>query len=96
VDEDFSDDEREHRRSIFREVNARIDALGDHWSANELLVLCECGASTCTSRIEIPRAVYQTMRGIPGRYLLVSDHQTPADIVVESFDGFVVADGASA
>jgi hypothetical protein len=96
VDEDTSDDERAHRRSIFQEVNARIDALGEHWSANELLVLCECGARTCTSRIELSRGAYQAMRNVPGNYLLATGHETSSDHVVEVFEGFVVAGTDSA
>lgn len=85
-------DQRASRRAIFQEVNARIDALADHWVATELLVLCECGAATCTSRIEISRVTYQAMRADAGRYLVVSDHLSDADHVVQAHDGFTVAE----
>lgn len=85
--------QRASRRAIFQEVNARIDALGDHWSATEVLLLCECGGESCTSRIELSRASYQAMRAGPG-YLVVSGHLVDGDRVVETHDGFSVAEQA--
>jgi hypothetical protein len=66
--------------AFFREVNERIDevaaTLGDDDHRYEYV--CECSDSTCTERIELSRAEYQSLRTDGGRFVLAPGHAASA------------------
>jgi hypothetical protein len=58
-----------------REVNA---SLGPALPASEIL-LCECGRSGCSARLEVPLDVYEAVRGESHRFLVAPGHEEPAE-----------------
>jgi hypothetical protein len=62
--------------AFFREVNDRIDevaaTLGDDDHRYEYV--CECVDPTCTERIELSRAQYQSIRTDGARFVLAPGH----------------------
>jgi hypothetical protein len=68
------------KRPLFREVNERIRQvnvpLGPESRSNEIL-LCECGRSDCSVRLEVPAEVYDVVRSEGHRYLVAPGHEEP-------------------
>jgi hypothetical protein len=85
---------RLHRQRIVREVNRRVEDLSGRWELDGgvLLVLCECGTSGCTSRVEIPREAFDAMLAEPDRFVTLPGHEHAADRVVERRGAFVILD----
>ena len=66
------------RRTLFREVNARIREITARFgtTAATYVVLCECGEDGCMKRVEVPAAVYEEVvdRGRE-RFLVAPGHE---------------------
>jgi hypothetical protein len=86
------------RQVIFREVNERIEPLGEEFDeqfghTGTVSLLCECGNSGCFERVEITPADYEAARGFPTRFLVKPGHvaregervirETSACVIVE-------------
>ena len=90
--------DREHaivlRQALFREVNERIEGLGEHFELVEtdrIDVLCECGNAGCTERVELTQAEYEGVRRHPTHFVVKPGH-TSADVerVVAAKNGYAV------
>jgi hypothetical protein len=100
------DDVREKRlglnEAVFREVNERIDGLSKlfRWAKSEALdLVCECKKATCTKRIEMSRAEYETLRAEDTHFAVYPGHADPEiEHVVSSHKGYevVAKEGAAA
>jgi hypothetical protein len=82
------------KRPLFREVNERIRevnaSLGPAPPASEIL-LCECGRSGCSARLEVPLDVYEAVRSESHRFLVAPGHEEPdAEDVVAGAPSYLV------
>jgi hypothetical protein len=77
-------DERERRlaqnEALFREVNERIDDLGDGSGDGGRLFeyLCECSDGACTLHVELAAGEYDSVRADPVQFVVLPDHHMPA------------------
>ena len=81
--------------ALFREVNERIAELGtDGEPASSAGFVCECSREDCTEQIQVPLAVYQTVRADSRRFLLRPGHEIDGleVVVVERSAGYVVVE----
>jgi hypothetical protein len=87
-------DEIGRRQSLFREVNERIDELGDSFGLlDQLPILCECGSARCSEQIVLTEAEYETLRRIPTHFAVLPGHDIPAvERVVEANERFVTVE----
>jgi hypothetical protein len=79
--------------AIFRQVNEQIRDLNRTFETNEgtLAVVCECGNSDCTERLELPVQDYERIRGDARHYVIAKGHEIPSvETVVEQTDGYEV------
>lgn len=90
-------DERARRvglnEAIFREVNEQIRDLNRDFETEEstMSVICECGASDCTERIELRVQDYERVRDDARHYVIVKGHEIPSvERVVEETAGYDV------
>jgi len=79
--------------SIFREVNERIEEVGESADRRRLEFVCECQDLGCAQRIELALGEYEAIRAQPTHFLVVSGHQQPeVDRVVRERDGYLVVE----
>ena len=79
--------------SVFREVNERIQQLGEQFESTEAEYVCECADLSCTERLELPSADYEHVRSRPDRFLLVPGHERPeVERVVEDHGHYLVVE----
>jgi hypothetical protein len=90
-------DERARRvglnEAIFRQVNEQIRSLGRDFESDRgtMTVICECGKSDCTERLEVEVSAYERVREDSRLYLIVKGHEIPdVETVVEHAEGFEV------
>jgi hypothetical protein len=78
--------------ALFREVNERIEHLGDQVeSGGTSEFVCECADGGCTERIMVPLATYERIRRDPYLFVVAPGHELPElDQVVEPGDRFVI------
>jgi hypothetical protein len=79
--------------AVFREVNERINDLGEQFGLQDqpLDLVCECGDPTCVERITMSRADYEQLRSYPTHFAVHSGHVQPdVEDVVDRRDGYVV------
>lgn len=77
--------------AIFRSVNEEISGLNATFTATtELMqVVCECGARSCTERIEISPEQYRDVREDPTSFLMKPGHDFPeAETVTAKKPGY--------
>jgi hypothetical protein len=78
-------DERARRlalnEALFREVNERIEEVGDRLGLETFEIVCECSQIECTDRIEIVHEEYERLRADATLYAVVPGHDRA---VVES------------
>jgi hypothetical protein len=62
-------------QALFREVNERIEQLGDLAVRDGVLeVLCECGSIGCATTLRVTVAEYEDVRAHPMRFFVVPGH----------------------
>jgi len=80
--------------NLFREVNQRIEELGDRFGVHEtgtFRIVCECGYEECAEPIDLPVAEYRAVRENPRRFFAVRGHEIPdVEQVVIERDNYVV------
>jgi hypothetical protein len=79
--------------AIFRQVNEQIRDVNRDLGTDEgmLTVICECGHSDCTERLEVSVSAYERIRSDSTLYVIAPGHEIPAvERVVEQADGFEV------
>jgi hypothetical protein len=88
-------DDRQRRvgrnEAIFREVNERIERVSESLqvTTERISILCECGADSCTERIEISLPEYERVRQDPTLFILRAGHEQPdVEAVVERHETY--------
>ena len=87
-------------QSLFREVNERIQYLGE---VNERIgydaeaatseFVCECSSTECISTIELTVVEYERVRSNPTWFVIKQDHDvTQIERVVSRDDGYAVVE----
>ena len=79
-------------QAFYRDVNERIAAISRGFDATARLeILCECGAATCTERVQIEDADYEAVRSRPTHVAVLAGHQDRSvEDIVEQRDGYLV------
>ncbi len=79
-------------QSLFREVNERIEEIGQDLAvAGE--VLCECANPACAKPIELTLDEYEAVRRIPTHFFVAPGHVVPEiERVVEGNERYVVVE----
>jgi hypothetical protein len=71
-----SDGERRAlNENIFREMNERLERLGEELGDGTAEFLCECADAACTSMLAIPVSVYEGIRDNSRCFLVLPGHQ---------------------
>ena len=89
-----------HNQTLFREVNERIQYLGE---VNERIgysaegatseFVCECSSTECISTIELTVVEYERVRSNPTWFVIKPDHDlAQIERVVSRDDGFAVVE----
>lgn len=79
--------------SAFREVNERLERLGEEFGDESVEFLCECADPACTAALSIPVSLYEAVRDHPRRFVVVPGHQREGlERVVEEHPGCVVVE----
>ena len=81
--------------ALFRDVNERVQEINDQFDATLSLSewICECSRATCTYRMELTQAEYETVRANSRRFAVApsDDHVDPRlEWVVERHDRYWV------
>jgi hypothetical protein len=65
--------------AVFREVNERINDLGEHFGLEDqpLDLVCECGDPACVERISMSRTDYEQLRSNPTHFAVAPSHARP-------------------
>jgi hypothetical protein len=90
-------DEREQRiglnEALFREVNEAVSGIREQFASPTFEIVCECGDSACTDRIELTRDEYEAVRDESDQFAVRYGHEIPdiERVVSEHRDYVVVA-----
>jgi len=77
--------------NVFREMNERLELLGEEFGVDTIEFLCECADPDCTAALHIPPTVYEAVRDHARRFLIVPGHQREAsERVVETHRDYLV------
>jgi hypothetical protein len=61
--------------NIFREINERLEQLGEEFGDQSVEFLCECADPACSAELSVAVSVYEAVRDHPRRFLIVPGHQ---------------------
>lgn len=76
------------RRLLFRDLNEAIRRIADSFDADEVLELwCECDLGDCSARLSISHPQYEAVRRLPTRFLVLAEHVSREERVVEVLSG---------
>lgn len=84
-------DERERRiglnEAVFREANEQIRDLNEAFAeiTNRLVLVCECGSSTCTEQISMTPPEYEAVRAEAAHFAIARGHEMTdvEDVIAE-------------
>ena len=80
---------RDRNRELFRQVNEKIEGLDRFRSEGKLSLICECHELGCGDLIEVPVAVYATLKE-EGAFVVVRGHEDPKHEHVVDHGWFLV------
>lgn len=81
--------------AIFRQVNEQIRSLNEDFGTEQetMTVICECGSSDCTDRLELPVREYEHVRSNARLYVIAKGHEILSfESVVGQADGYDVVE----
>jgi hypothetical protein len=90
-----ADARRGINEALFREINERLEALGQTFARPQETVdfICECANPECADRIGMTLSEYESVRAEPTRFAVKPGHaDTEVEAVVSETDRFVVVD----
>jgi hypothetical protein len=61
--------------NVFREMNERLERLGEEFGDETVEFLCECADPACAAPLSIPVSLYEAVRSQPRWFLVVPGHQ---------------------
>jgi hypothetical protein len=90
-------DERDRRiglnEALFREVNEAVAGISERFDSATFEIVCECGDSACTERIELTQKEYEAVRAEPDRFAVCPGHEIPdVERVVAVHEDYVVVE----
>jgi hypothetical protein len=78
---------------VFREMNERLEQLGEEFGGDNIEFVCECADRACTESLSISASVYEATRADGRRFIMVPGHQRPdVERVVEENTDYVVVE----
>jgi hypothetical protein len=88
-------DERERRiglnEALFREVNEAVSGISEKFHSRTFEIVCECGDTDCTDRIELTREAYEAVRSESTQFAIKPGHEIPdVETIVSRHDDYVV------
>jgi predicted DNA-binding protein len=60
---------------IFREMNERLEELGEEFGEANVAFVCECADPSCSESLSIPVSVYEAVRSSGRRFVMLPGHQ---------------------
>jgi len=76
------------RQVLFRDLNEEIRQIADSFDPDEALELCcECELGDCSARLSVSHEQYEAVRRFPTRFLVLADHVSPEERIVEVLSG---------
>jgi hypothetical protein len=77
--------------NVFREMNERLERLGEEFGNGTFEFLCECADPACAAPLSIPVSLYEGVRNHPRWFLVVPGHQREdVERVVQEHHGCLV------
>lgn len=77
--------------NVFREMNERLERLGEEFGEGVVEFLCECADPACSASLSVPLSVYEAVRDRPRQFLVVPGHQREGvEQVVEEHPDYLV------
>ena len=77
--------------NVFREMNERLDRLGEEFGDETVEFLCECADPACSAPLSIRVSVYEAVRDHPRWFVVVPGHQHEGvERVVQEHPGCLV------
>jgi hypothetical protein len=61
--------------NVFRELNERLEQLGEEFGDDTVEFLCECADPACAAPLTIPVSLYETVRKHSRWFLVVPGHE---------------------
>lgn len=79
---------RDRRQVLFRDLNEEIRRIADSFDVDEALELCcECELGNCSVRLSVSHSQYEAVRRFPTRFLVLAEHVSRDERVVEVLSG---------
>jgi hypothetical protein len=80
------------RRTLFREVNERLDDLTDS-DDKSIEILCECSDTECLVTLDLRREDYERVRSVPTWFAIKQGHEiSETERLIAEFDGYAVVE----
>jgi hypothetical protein len=77
--------------NVFREMNERLERLGEEFGEDAVEFVCECADPACSAALLVPMGVYEAVRDRPRRFLVVPGHECEGvERVVEEHADYLV------
>jgi len=88
-----SGERRALNENVFREVNERLERLGEEFGDDTVEFLCECADPDCSAALSIPASAYESVREHARRFVIVPGHQRDdVERVVEEHPEYLVVE----
>jgi hypothetical protein len=87
-----SGEQRAKNESTFREANEKLEGKVVELALTEERTpyLCECDDPSCTSIVRLTVPEYEAVRSNPRQFIVIPDHDSSPEQVVEEQEGFTV------
>jgi hypothetical protein len=87
-----SAEQRAAKESTFREANEKLEGRVVELSLTDKRTpyLCECDDIRCTSIVLLTLSEYESVRRKPRQFVVIPDHHSSPDAVVEEYEGFTI------
>jgi formate-nitrite transporter family protein len=77
--------------NVFREMNERLERLGEEFGDDTVEFLCECADPACTVPLSIQVSLYEAVRDHPRWFVVVPGHEREGvERVVQEHPGCLV------
>jgi hypothetical protein len=78
---------------IFREMNERLEELGEEFGEGNIEFVCECADVACSESLSIPLSVYEAVRASGRRFVMVPGHERrELERVIDEHADYVVVE----
>jgi hypothetical protein len=81
--------------NVFREMNERLERLGEEFGNDTVEFLCECADPGCSAPLSIPVSLYEAVREQPRWFVVLPGHEREGvERVVQERPGCLVIEKA--